>query len=438
MGLIDFLKGRATRKSVVYASTTQGTPAFSQFGMNIMNDETVFAITNRILDEYSKLNPRHIRVVNGRQVKVTDNNINNILQYPNNRTTRVDFLRKCAYLREKYKNCFIYPCYDLYYNPTTGRTKKVYKALYPLHPVQVDFYEDELGIIYVDFTFRNGEHSGNLRYDEIIHWMKDYSENEFMGGDINGMPNNSTLLKHLETNDKLLQATFKSIEGSLRINGIIKLQGLIGREKVEKERLDFEKKLDASENGFLALDTGSDYVPIPYNGRTVSQDVLKFYDNKSRRHYGVSEAILDGDFTSDQFEAFYSTALESGVISLGLAMERVLLTPFERANGNKIICYTSEIQMMSAEKKIKLAELLLPVGGVSPNEIRDWFGIMPYEGGDERVMSLNWIKASNATQYQIGNDSNSENNDKNVSNSDIIDSVNDTTNTDEEVVKNDN
>lgn len=418
MGWLQKLQNKAINKVFYWANSVNGTPSFSQFGNNIMNDETVFTITNRILDEYSKMNPRHIRVVKGKQVDVTNNNLNEILKNPNNLMTQSDFLRKCAWLRETYKNCFIYPTYDLYYNPTNGRTKKVYKALYPLQPAQVDFFEDDLGIIYVDFTFMNGEHSGKIRYDEVIHWRKEFGENEYMGGDINGTANNTALLKHLQENDKLLQATFKSIEGSLRINGILKLNGYINKENSEKERKEFEKKLETNQSGILSLDNGGEYTPIPYYGKNVSKDILKFFDDKIRRHYGVSEAILDGDYTAEQKEAFYETVLESGAISLGQAFERVLLTPFERSNGNTIICYTSEIQMMSAQNKIKIAELLLPVGGVNTNTILSWFGEPPVEGGDEYYMSLNWVKKSIADEYQMSkynnNASYSQQNNENI------------------------
>lgn len=401
MGWLQKLQNKAIEKVFYWASSVNGTPTFSQFGNEIMNDETVFTITNRILDEFSKIKPRHIRVVKGKQVDVRDNNINEVLKNPNNLMSQSDFLRKCAWLRETYKNCFIYPSYDLYYNPTNGRTKKVYKALYPLNPKRVDFYEDDLGIIYVDFTFQNGQHSGKLRYDEIIHWRKEYAENEFLGGDINGTANNSSLLKHLSTNDKMIQATFKSIEGSLSINGILTLNGYINKEQTEKERLEFENKLKENKSGILMVDKGTEYTPVPYYGRNVSKDILKFFEDKTRRHYGVSEAILDGDYTSENKEAFYESCLESGVISLGQAMERVLLTPFERSNGNTIICYTSEIQMMSASNKMKLAELLLPIAGVNANTILSWFGEPPIEGGDRYYQSLNWVNADIAGNYQL-------------------------------------
>ena len=127
MGLFDKIKIKVTNKVLQWASSVRGyAPSFSQFGEDIMNDDTVLTIVNRILNEYSKLNPRHIRTVEGKQVKVSDNNINNLLEFPNNLMTKSDFIRKIAFLRETYDNVFIYPSYDLYYNKKTKVTKKVY------------------------------------------------------------------------------------------------------------------------------------------------------------------------------------------------------------------------------------------------------------------------------------------------------------------------
>lgn len=427
MGFFDKIKIRVTTKMLQWASSIRGyAPSFSQFGEDIMNDDTVLTIVNRILNEYSKLNPRHIRTVEGKQVKVSDNNINNLLEFPNNLMTKSDFIRKIAFLRETYDNVFIYPTYDLYYNKKTGVTKKVYTGLYPLQPRKVDFYEDESNTIYVDFQLPNGEYSGKIPYDEVIHWRKDYGINEYMGGDENGIPNNSALLRHLQLNDKLLQSTFKTVEGSLTINGILKYGGLINSEEREKSRLEFEKKLKENQSGIIALDSGGDYIPIPFNGELIDKDTLEFFKKTILQHYGVSEAILNGDYSNEQKEAFYETVLESGVISLGQAFSRVLLTPFERSNGNTIIFYTNRIQMMNADKKIKLAEVLLPVQGCTPNEVRSWFGEAPIDGGDQTYRFLNWVSSDIANDYQMktinknNNDSNSEYNNNDEANNDTI------------------
>lgn len=420
MGFLDRLKTKVITK-VLHRAIGQKmvSPTFVEFGNDIMNDDTVLTIANRILDEYSKLNPRHIRTISGRQVKVTDNNINNLLEYPNQLMTKSDFLRKIAFLRETYDNVFIYPAYDVYRNTKTRVEKKVYTGLYPIEFTQIDFYEDDSGTYYVQFKLLNGETSDMIPYDEVIHWRKEYGMNEFMGGGINGLPNNSALLRHLKLNDKLMQSTFKTIEGSLVINGVLKYGGLINEKDREAARKRFEEQLKENQTGIISLDSGGDYIPIPYNGKLIDKDTLEFFKKQIRQHYGVSEAILDGDYTNEQKEAFYETVIEAGVISLGQAFSRVLLTPFERSNGNTIIFYTNKVQMMSADKKMKLAEILMPVGGVTPNMVLSWFGEPPYDGGDDRYISLNWVKKDIADDYQLekykngGNASNNENNNLN-------------------------
>lgn len=400
--IFDKIKFKFTEKVMEFASSFKRyTPSFSPFGENVMNDDTVFTIVNRILDEYSKLNPRHIRTVDGKQVKVSDNNINNLFNRPNKRMTKADFLRTIAYLRETTMNVFIYPTYDLYVNKITKQEKKVYTGLYPLRPQTVDFYEDVNGDIYIELIFPNGTTSGKLPYDDIIHWRKNFGANEFLGGDEWGRPNNSALLKNLQLNDKLLQSTFKTVEGSLTINGILKYGTLVDKEDREKARLEFEQKLKNNESGIVAFDTGTEYIHIPFNGKLIEKDTLEFLKKSILQHYGVSEAILNADYTNEQKESWYESCLEEGINSLGQAFSRVMLTPFEVSNGNDIIFYSSRIQMMSADKKIQLANILLPVQGVNPNTILSWFGEPPIEGGDQYFRSLNWVAADIANDYQL-------------------------------------
>lgn len=415
LNIFEKIKFKATTKILqMVKGMVHYSPSFSAFGDEILDDETVSAIFNRILDEYSKLSPRHIRKVDGKQVKVSDNNINNILNNPNSLMTKSDFIRRCAYLRLKNYTAFIYPAYDLYYNPSTGQKKKVYTGLYPLQPSKVDFKEDDAGNYYVEFTFANGDKSGFIDVNDVIIWRKNYGENEFIGGQDLGYLDNQSLLRTLDLNKKLWDSTFKTVEGSLTINGVLKYGSIINETEREKARIRFEEQLKNNQSGIVAMDSGGDYIPMPFNGQLIDSELLYLLRDSIRQHYGVSEEILNGSYTNEQKEAFYESALEEGVISLGQAFSKVMLTSFEQSNGNEIIFYTNRIQMMSADKKINLANVLLPIGGVTANEIRSWFGEQPIEGGDEPMMSLNWIKKSIADEYQLelyktGNSTNNSN-----------------------------
>ena len=63
----------------------------------------------------------------------------------------------------------------------------------------------------------------------------------------------------------------------------------------------------------------------------------------------------------------------------------------------------AELIFMSVDQKIKLVELLAPTGSMYENEKRIIFGLRPLpELEGQRYMSLNWINANNAAQYQVG------------------------------------
>ena len=58
---------------------------------------------------------------------------------------------------------------------------------------------------------------------------------------------------------------------------------------------------------------------------------------------------------------------------------------------------------MSVDQKINMLKELAPTGGLMENEKRVMFGLRPLaELEGKRYMSLNWIDANKANEYQTG------------------------------------
>ena len=80
-----------------------------------------------------------------------------------------------------------------------------------------------------------------------------------------------------------------------------------------------------------------------------------------------------------------------------------MFTRREIAFGNKIKLYPKELIFMSVDQTIEMIKELSPTGALFENEKRSALGMMPLpELEGKRYMSLNWIDADNASQYQIG------------------------------------
>ena len=102
-------------------------------------------------------------------------------------------------------------------------------------------------------------------------------------------------------------------------------------------------------------------------------------------------------------EEIYQKALEPLIIAISQAFTKKLFTPREKSFGNEIKFYPKDLIFMTTTQKIELVNLLSPTGALFENEKRSMFGLMPLpELEDKRYMSLNWVDASLAADYQMG------------------------------------
>lgn len=393
-------------KNVKFAPTLDGfTPIYSQFGTNIYASDVVQQALKCIVDEMKKLNPTHVRYT-GNDPTPVRGNVQDILDNPNQLMTTSEFLEKTCWLLLMNYNAFIVPTYETWIDEKTGAERRYYTALYPINPTQVDFIEDVSGRLFVKFWFWNG-YTTTLAYDDIIHLKYNFSVNEYMGGNIMGQPDHEALLSTLELNNNLLQGIAKAMNASYAINGVVKYNTLMDQGKTEAALKDLEQKLQNSQSGFLPLDLKAEFTPLERKTAIVDEATLKFIDEKILRNWGVPLAILTGDFSQETYNAFYQKTLEPLIKAISQAFTKKMFTSREKAFGNRIELYPKELIFMSIDQTLKMVEMLSPTGGLFENEKRVALGLRPLpELEGKRYMSLNWIDANNADQYQVGKNAN--------------------------------
>lgn len=404
MGWLSNLFKKETPTQATYAEVLNGyTPIFSQFGNSVYASDVVQQAISCVVQEIKKVRPEHIREVNN-DVTPVNGEIQRILNNPNPLMTTSDFLEKVTWLLYLNYNVFIVPTYYEWKDTKDGKVKKRYDGLYPITPSQVDFIEDASNRLFVKFRFNNAQEF-TVKYSDIIHIKKNYSVNQYMGGNESGQPDNDALLKTLDINHQLLQGVAQAMKSSFAINGVIKYNTMLDDGKTETALKELEAKLKKSESGFLPLDLKAEFMPIKKEIQLVHPDTLKFLDEKILRHYGVSLPILTGDYTKEQYEAFYQKTLEPLIISFSQAFTKVLFTDTERSYGNKIKFYPKDLIFMSVDQTLQMVTLLSNTGALYENEKRVAFGLRPLpELVGKRYMSLNYVDVNIANQYQAGTD----------------------------------
>lgn len=389
-------------KNPKFAPTFNGyTPIFSQFGTNIYASDVVQQAVKCIVDEMKKLNPTHIRY-KGNDPTPVKGNVQDVLDNPNDLMTTSEFLEKVVWLLMLNYNAFIIPTYYTWVDDKTGAERRYYESLYPINPTQVDFIEDAGGRLYVKFWFWNGE-TTTIAYDDVIHIRYNYSVNEYMGGNQMGQPDHQALLETLQLNQDLLQGVAKAMKASYAVNGVVKYNTMMDDGKTQAALNDLQTKLQNNESGILPLDIKTDFTPLERKVALIDKPTLEFIDNKILRNWGVPLDILTGDYTKEQYEAFYQKTLEPLVIALTQGFTKKMFTSRERAFGNKIELYPKELIFMTVTQTLEMINMLSPTGGMFENEKRVALGLRPLpELEGKRFMSLNWIDAENADQYQVG------------------------------------
>lgn len=402
MEWLDKLFRRPPKNKKMAMSLDGFLPIYSQFGTNIYASDVVQQALKCIVDEVKKLNPKHIRYNGSDPIPVRDSTVQAVLDDPNEIMTTSEFLEKVTWLLLLNYNAFIIPTYETWKDQKTGAERRYYKSLTPINPTEVDFIEDGLGRLFVTFHFLNG-YTTTIPYKDVIHVKYNYSVNQYMGGNEQGTPDHKALLKTLELNENLLKGIAKAMNASYAVNGVVKYNSVMDNGKTEKALAELEQKLNNDQSGFLALDMKADFIPFNRVTQLVDKDTLEFIDSKILRNFGVPLCILTGDYTKEQYEAFYQKTLEPLIVSMSQAFSKKLFTSREKGFGNCVELYPKQLIFMTVSQTMEMVNILAPTGAMYENEKRVALGLPPLpELEGKRFMSLNWISADDASKYQVG------------------------------------
>jgi HK97 family phage portal protein len=346
-----------------------------------------------IAENGAKLKPKVIRKTDGEVQEGTNPKLQRLLEIsPNEYMSAYEFLYKVITLWACDNNAFIY----IKRHPLTGDVE----GLYPLAYSACEFLEAKvLGKkeLFVRFTFRTGFEMA-VPYGELVHLRRFFAAN-----DLFGESNDVTLSKQVGLLNTVNKGFAAAVNSANFLRGIIKFtQNLKENDlKAAKERF-VKDYINLNNNGGVAaLDSRADYIELKNNIVTADNDQMKIIRQDIMSYFHLSENILLAKYNEDEWAAFYESVVEPIAIRLGLELTRKLFSQKELAHGNQIVFEANRLQYTSATSKINLLKELMPMGLLTINEGREVLNLSPIEGGDKRIMSLNYIDADKANEYQL-------------------------------------
>lgn len=396
MGIFDRLFKQKSEPAQTQTMIIDGRAStYSDIGSDVLLSNVVRAAVYAIGRESSKIIVQSvIKRANPVTYDVQDDDITRLFECdPNPWMTTQEFWSQVATLRTVNENVFIYPQYD-----TTGDTK-VFRAFWPLKPITVEFLSAPTGELYIKMSFQGGE-SVTLPYSEIIHLRRNFGRNPLMGGNAQGQPDADEVKKAAGSYSKIVQMIPDVIESSMKIKGVYMVKSAMDVKRLQTERDRLTSLLETANNGIAAIDLAGELTPFNISPAAIDKTTMDFLRDDMLMSYGVSAAIISGDYTDSQYAAFYQSCLEDFIIQVEQAFTRHCYTQRERRLGHRVRVSDRLVQHLSVETRLKIVELAAPAGYLDEDEVLGLLGFEP-KGRRRTMQSLNWANTEIASTYQM-------------------------------------
>lgn len=360
----------------------------TNYNAEIYNDLSVRSCVDTIARHVAKLKPVHIiQDENGRNAQKSS--INSLLaNRPNIYMSTSDFLYKVASQLLYYGNAFVYIQKD---------NKQNINGFYPIDFTSCELKEYDNNL-YLKFNFNNAKNIV-IPYTDIIHIRRNYSTHDLLGQDAY-----KPLLETLTNLSKSRQSISNKVENGGKISGILKLSGMVSQSewKTKAELFaDWFKSSTSKSGGVATIDSTADFIPVSTKAESAEEAQLKYLQSEVYSYFGINEAIVNGSYNETEWQAFYESIIEGIKIQLSQEFTAKVFTEKEKEYGNIIDFNSNRLTYASTTNKVNMVKELGVLGLLTTNEARELFDLSPVEDGDKRLVSLNYINAAKADEYQL-------------------------------------
>lgn len=359
------------------------TPFLLADNNNVYDNLLIRACIDTIAKHTAKLMPK----VNGFKSKYSKRLEYLLTKRPNKLDSRYNFFYKIVSHLLTNNNAFVFINYD---------SDGLIEGLYPVSYSSIQFLEKD-NEIFCKFLFKNGAFTVILPYSELIHLKRHYNEHDLFGSSQEAVLN--PVLKLFRS---FIESFVNSVRATSMLRGYLKYVGNLKDEDLNKFKKRFVESYMDMENGdgIGALDSKTDFIPTKIEPYTVDSRNQIIANNQIYIYYGVSEAILKGDYNEEKYNAFYNSTIEPLGIQIAEEFTCKLFTEKEQELGREIVLSATRLTFANNATKMSICKDGLQLGMFTFNECREIFEFDKVDGGDKRIISLNYVDADKANEYQ--------------------------------------
>lgn len=317
-----------------------------------------------------------------------------LFQNPNPMMTRQDFLNSMAWQLQLTNLAIAWVKWDGIH-PV---------EVWPLVYLDMEVRERLDGGYAVRFTDMDGVEY-TVALEDLVVIRRKYNGVGYTGQD------NSSIKDSLEMVGSLDDGLKQAVTISNKIHGLLKQKkSMLAGESVEKSQSEFISRMQnaAQNGGIVALDSMEEYTPLNVSAWTANAAQQKQITERVYTYWRTPIEVVNNTASEQVMQNYYDSIVEPVWEEMAEAFTNALFTRREQACGSCIIVTSGAATGASWNTKLMIVSNTKDLGLLTPNEYRELLGYAPVEGGDERLVSLNYVKASEQSKYQTGKDDTGE------------------------------
>ena len=255
------------------------------------------------------------------------------------------------------------------------------EQIYPITAYSVVKRYDRERNLYLEFMLNNGKNVV-FPYSDIIHLRDD-----FYTDDIFGTPKYEALLPLMECVSAIDNGIITAIKNSGIIRWLLTYNAALRDEDLKRQARNFAAQfLESSETmGVAAVDSKAKAEQISQKEYVPPSSSVKLITDRIYSIFNTNSAIVNSDWTEDQWNAYYESNVEPVLLKFAAAYTNRLFSRRERGCGNEIVFESYNLAAASIETKLNLREMV-DRGAMTTNEWRAAFGMAAVPGGNKLLL----------------------------------------------------
>lgn len=357
----------------------------------LRDNDIVGAIADAIGKNVGKLKPQVIRKDEKGMVIKNDYLARLLSLRPCPEMSTYDFLYRIAVDLVYTSNSFSV----IFWNKDFTRVE----SIQPITTTSYRIFEDDKNNILFRFRWDYDGKTYTVPYQNVIHVKARYNKRRFLG---------TTPDMELKRSLDLIETSGETIKNivnrSNSLAGYLKYNNIADDEELKEIARNFQDAYMNKDNagGIAAIDNTVEFKEISQRTPSIPTNQITFLRDNIYRYYGVNDKILTSTLNDTEFISFYENVIEPISVQLSYEFTFKLLTPREIGYGNRIDFVANLLQYATLQTRETIGGGMFDRGALTINEYRELMYYGPVEDGDQRLVSLNYVKVGDQSLYQVG------------------------------------